>query len=475
MIFKNKNFRDIIYVTFSNGMSIISGILVGFIIPKIMGYDDYGYYKTFTLYCSYIGFASLGVIDGIVLKYGNKDLQELNKGKFRSYFKIYVIINSIVALAVLAFSVFRLTGEYKQLFILFGLDIVLVNVTGFFQQISQITQRFKEFSRRSIIKTVLNCAAVIVLYLLFTKSNEAVDYKLYIYFTLLINALLALWYVFTYRKLVFGESNSIQSTVPEIKNLIIIGFPLLFSNLCGTLILNLDRQFVSAFWPVNLSNTYSIYAFAYNMLSLITIATSAISTVLYPIMKRQTEEKLIKSFDSYSAVVLMFLFASMILYYPLCWFINAFIPKYIDSLIVFRVIFPGLSISTWITVIVHNYYKTLGKSHLYFIQSIIALGISFVFNTAAYLMFKSTIAISIVSIFAMLIWLLITQGYLSKYHSVKWQYNFLYMIIMMLMFYLISSIENAVVGIFTYAVVYAVFLYIFYRRKLIAIMKGEMF
>lgn len=74
-----------------------------------------------------------------------------------------------------------------------------------------------------------------------------------------------------------------RDTLPEIVHLIQIGFPLLFANLCSTLILTLDRQFVNVLFD---NATYAVYAFAYNMLSLVTVATSAISTVLYPTLKR---------------------------------------------------------------------------------------------------------------------------------------------------------------------------------------------
>ena len=62
--------KNIIRVLLSNVATIISGIVIGFIIPKILSVRDYGMYKTFTLYMTYAGFFSLGIIDGIVLKFG---------------------------------------------------------------------------------------------------------------------------------------------------------------------------------------------------------------------------------------------------------------------------------------------------------------------------------------------------------------------------------------------------------------------
>ena len=45
--------KNIIKVAVSNLFTILAGVLVGFIIPKMMGTTDYGYYKIFTLYIFY--------------------------------------------------------------------------------------------------------------------------------------------------------------------------------------------------------------------------------------------------------------------------------------------------------------------------------------------------------------------------------------------------------------------------------------
>ena len=49
MEIKSKTIKDILKVTFSNACILLSGILVGFLLPKIIDQVDYGYYKTFTL------------------------------------------------------------------------------------------------------------------------------------------------------------------------------------------------------------------------------------------------------------------------------------------------------------------------------------------------------------------------------------------------------------------------------------------
>ena len=252
-----------------------------------------------------------------------------------------------------------------------------------------------------------------------------------------------------------------------------IGFPLLFANLCSTLILTLDRQFVNTLFD---NTTYAIYAFAYNLLSLVTVATSAISTVLYPILKQSNEDTLKRMYEKLVEVILVFVFAALLVYFPLSIFIDFYLPKYHDSLVIFRIIFPGLAISTSITVIMHNYYKTMGKNIIYFRKSLVTLGFSALANYIAYLIFKTTIAISIASIITMGLWYLFVEEYFVKIYAVKWKKNFLYMIFMMVSFYTITSIASFWLSMVAYFIAWLVITFVFFhgtKNDILELIKGR--
>ena len=63
----------------------------------------------------------------------------------------------------------------------------------------------------------------------------------------------------------------------------------------SSFILTIDRQFVSVLFDIE---TYASYAFAYNLLSLITTVISAISTVLYPTIKTYDEKTLFLNYNT---------------------------------------------------------------------------------------------------------------------------------------------------------------------------------
>ncbi|WKB35508.1 hypothetical protein QS257_18620 [Terrilactibacillus sp. S3-3] len=71
--------RDIGKVFSANLLSVLVGIVTGFLIPAALPLTAYADLKTFTLYLSYIGILHFGFIDGIFVKYGGRRYEEIDK------------------------------------------------------------------------------------------------------------------------------------------------------------------------------------------------------------------------------------------------------------------------------------------------------------------------------------------------------------------------------------------------------------
>ena len=464
---KQGTVKSIIEVTLSNIATILAGIVVGMLLPKVISVEDYGWYKTFTLYTTYVGFFSLGLIDGIVLQHGGDDYENLDRALFRSYFKWYGLIHASFAVVLLIGAILIGDSNYSFICVMLALYLIAANFSGYFQQISQITQRFKEYSARKIIYSCLKILNVLILFGLSFFGIEP-NYKIYLLVFMVSEYALTLWYMFTYRDIILGRSKTFSETRNDIVNLSKIGFPLLFANLCSTLILSLDRQFVSILFD---TETYAKYSFAYNMLSLVTVAMSAISTVLYPTLKRTTKETLKETYSSLISIISLIVFAAIAAYYPLCVFVNWFLPKYVESLPIFRIVFPGLALSSSITVIMHNYYKTLGKNIIYFKKSIVVLIVSGLANAIAYYFFRTTAAISIASIITMLFWYLYIEQYFVNEYRYARKKNFLYLVVMMILFYASSAIPNYYIAFAIYIAAYAVTTWLFFKNVILVDLK----
>ncbi|MDY4937410.1 MAG: oligosaccharide flippase family protein, partial [Candidatus Onthovivens sp.] len=278
MEIKSKTIKDILKVTFSNACILLSGILVGFLLPKIIDQVDYGYYKTFTLYIAYIGLFHFGIIDGIYLKYGDKDYNELDKEKFRFYTRFLLILEGAISLLFIIISLFAIQEkEMKFIFVMVSLTLFSTNITSYFQYISQITRRFKELTLRNIVQSILISLAIISLFISYKYFRLVINFEIYTIIYVIILFLLMVWYIFAYRDITFGKAS--KGLYKDILYFLKIGFPLLIANLAINLIFMIDRQFVNILYD---KVTYATYAFSYNMLSLITTLINSIALVIYP-------------------------------------------------------------------------------------------------------------------------------------------------------------------------------------------------
>lgn len=456
---KHKTIKDVVNVSASNILKLLSGVLVGLLLPKIIGVTDYGYYKTFTLYTSYVGLFMFGIGDGIYLKYGGLNYSDIPKPKFRFYSRSIIVVQLLISLVLLMLSVF-LQGEYRSIFAFVSVYLLFANVTGYYQIVSQITSRFSEFSRRTILQSVYVSIVVFTLWLFHRVSQGAITYWTFTFLYVCGYVIFTVWYIYTYKDITFGKECDSNNLRNSLIGLVKLGLPLTVANLCSSLILTIDRQFVNVLFD---TDTYAIYAFAYNLLSLITTATTAIAVVIYPKMKKLSADALKNSYEKMNMIILTLVFFCMTIYFPLCPFIRWFLPKYSDSLLVFRVIFPGLAISSSITIVMHNCYKVWGINTSFFYKSVVVLICSCIANIIAYYLFSTTVSISIASIISMFLWYVIVEYKIIKDYKLKWLKNFTYMLIMITGFYIISSFDNAFICSICYLFVLLIVCLILYR------------
>ena len=82
-----KLIKDILKIIVSNFIMLGSNIVIGFILPATLTVDDYGLYKQYLLYSSYIAIFNLGFIDGIYIKYGGISVSSIDSVELKKEHK----------------------------------------------------------------------------------------------------------------------------------------------------------------------------------------------------------------------------------------------------------------------------------------------------------------------------------------------------------------------------------------------------
>lgn len=237
---KIKNFlRDFGFVISSNLITLGISTIVILVVPKMIGVKEYGYWQLFLFYTNYTGLFSLGWLDGIYLRYGGKNYNELNKNLFHSQFWMLIFLQLIFVVIILGFGNFLISSE-KDIFILNALSLYLLISTAqsFFKFVLQMTNRIGEYSKLTILSNAIYFVSVILL--LFLNFR---DFQVLIA-TFIFGNLVAMFYGLFVLKDLFVRKNNIKFfwSWKESWNNISVGSQLLIANAAAMLIIGIVRM-----------------------------------------------------------------------------------------------------------------------------------------------------------------------------------------------------------------------------------------
>ncbi len=401
---KNKFIENMIHVFGASILSILTGLVSGFLLPKFLDINNYAYYKLFSFYCGYVGILHFGLIDGIFVKFGNYDYNELPKKKFRALLKLFLIMQ--IGLSILLFGgLLLLGGDYNRIFVI-GLvifNVTIINCNNYFTFINQFTKRFKLDSKIKIIQSILFLLSICILIIMNYEY-----YKLFIIMQTICYLITLVLNIKANKEIVFGISDRLLSVKDEIKDCVKIGFFIMISQLMGEIILGIDRIFVDVLMPLK---EFAIYSFSVSILGLIFTVISSLSKIVYPYLARNTKENLIIIYPVISIIIQVVTCFILVSYYFIDPIIKVYLPNYVSSIRIIAILFPTIMYKVQIGFIGGNYYKLFRFEKEYVLNNIVALVVSILTNIIFYICFKSVQSIAYASLMSFVIWMLYTNKF----------------------------------------------------------------
>ena len=162
--------KHIFTVLLGNGIFLLASVVLTFLIPKVLGIQDYGFYKLFLLYGSYLPILHLGISDGVYLKFGGLDYKDLPKQQLKKVLKFLYKIQIIFIIALLIIAFFIVDYDRRLIFLLLAINQIPLIISGYYQIISQITSRFKIYTFMNILISILT---VIVVFGMFLFNDDS--------------------------------------------------------------------------------------------------------------------------------------------------------------------------------------------------------------------------------------------------------------------------------------------------------------
>ena len=425
-------------------------MLMILVLPKIMTMEDYGIWQLFMFYFSYVGFFHFGWIDGIYLRYGGQNFSALSRKTFGGQFWLLLIL-LLVEFAIV--NILLVSGIIKNSILIFVLRVssiagVFYIIFAYVNFILQLSDKIKEYARNIILERFL-----ILLLTLICITLIETKYDKVIYVTIMSEFLAMSFGLYTIRDLIFVERDTLYNAMNEAYVNISAGSKLMLANIAGMLILGIIRFGISQEWDIV---TFGKVSLTLNISNFLMVFISAVSIVLFPILKRINQDRLAEIYVLLRNILSYSLLAMLITYYPLKILLLYWLPKYSDSLVYMGLLLPICVFESKLQMLVNTYLKSLR-------QEALMLKINFVSVVFALLMTYVTVVLfhnlklailSIVINFAFR--LLLAEYFIEKLLSLKLRKDSIEELIVVSSFIFIN-VHESTYGILIYLAVYLIY------------------
>ncbi len=378
---------NIFFVFRSNLIKMAVTLTVAFIIPNFLSVEEYGYYKLFLLYTSYIGISHFGFCDGVFIKYGGKNLK-LYKNEIANEQKTFICYELAITLLVI------LIGSFKKdlLIILFGLEFLpstLISYYSFLYQSTGDLQRYSIiYSTQSILLLAVNIILIYVvqnrLGIMFSVAIVIIDYIVFIYSFISFN-----------RRYDLPKGNiSFKTLTNNMK----IGILLMFGNMAYIQFQSIDKWYVKEMLGLYF---FSLYSFASQLLSAINMFANPIGLTLYSYMSQKEEKDQEHKIKKVILAILYFMLNGVFILLVL---VENYMVKYIPARNTIIILFLAQVFLLFNTIVYVNLYKVYKKQREYFINLFIVLVLSIGLNATFFYIWKNMESFALATLVSMVLW-----------------------------------------------------------------------
>lgn len=444
------------YTFIANLLSIIISIILILFVPKFVSVEDYGYWQLYIFYTSFISYMSLGLTDGAYLRFGGYEYKDLYKPVIVSQFWFLVLFDIIINFSIAFIYATNSIDPNKSIVVfLTCLAGVLVVPRSLLTFILQATNRIKEYSIIIIIERSLYFILVILFLLIGIEKFE------YLILSDIVGKFISTIYAcFICKDLVIGKFSSFVSSIKEISINISVGSKLLFANFASMLIIGIVRFCIENKWSVEVFGKVSLTISISNMFLLF---INAIGLVLFPSLRRTSEENLPIIYKTMRTGIMIPLFTLLIFYYPAKVILSNWLPQYSESFLYMALLFPMCIYESKTIMLINTYLKTIRKEKMMLIINLIMVIVSFLI-TLIIVYLWGNLNLAVLSITILLAFRsIIAEFYISKMLKIEVKKDIVLELSMTIIFISVSWFLNVLIAGVIYFVV--LIIYILIKKK----------
>lgn len=433
-----KLLKNIFSVALTNVVNFGTSFLINFILPLILTVADYGNYKQYILYMSFTYLFNLGFNDGIFIKYGGKEDDELNKNEVREEHTFIFIFQIIIFVLMIAYSIWQQSITFG----FFSLATFFNAMATYHQNLLQAIGKFKLYSATSILKSTFNIV-VLIMAIFLAQSSHYVTYIVIHAFS--IGFVVLLYEIYFIKKYGFSLSFNPSGKFEIFR----IGFFILIANMSLTFVGNVGSWIVNWNFPIE---DFAQYSFQNSVLNVILLIVNAVGLVFYNVISKDNNQKILNAIKDTSIFLGI---GSGILFFFFKVIIEVFLPNYTPAISMLSITFISIPYIMLARILIANLYKSTVSEKVYFRDSILFALFAFILVYIFHLIFGSMQAIAMGTTISYALWFLFASR--VKFPYLKSSNKELILLVShFIMFYISANYLNTLAGLTLYLIYFVV-------------------
>lgn len=411
--------NKILYSVTANVAGTFVSIIVALIVPKLLGTEQYGYWQLYVFYVGYVGFFHFGWADGLYLRYGGKYYEELDKSLMHSQYLVLAFLELIICIGIAIFAIFLVVDSNKTVILIAaGFSCILILPRTVLEHLLQSTGRVKEYATNNIIEKLL--FGTLVIGFLFLGYQR---YEFLLLADIIAKTVAMVGIAWVCRDIVFVKGVKISVSIVEGWRNISVGIQLMIANITGLLIIGIVRFAIERAWDIS---TFGEVSFSLSISNLVLTFITAVSIVIFPIIKRSDQSRLPLLYDTVGTLLSGVMIVFLMGYYPIKVLLTLWLPHYVEAIGYFSILFPLSIFEARSSLLINTYLKALRKERAMLWLNGFSVGLSLIVTGITVFWLKN-LTLAIMSIvFLQAARCFVPDLFLQKSMKMKYSYEVLW-------------------------------------------------
>ena len=450
--------KNLNYTVSANFLVLGISVVLNLVVPKFIGVKEYSFWQLYVFYSSYVGFFHFGWLDGIYLKIGGAEYDELDKRNLGTQFWYLAISQTLFGLVIIIVGVVQNLGEYKSIILTFvALNLIITNGKVFSLYILQSTNRIKEYAQISRGDRYIYLLGVGIYLLLHGQSFIPL-----IALDVFSKLIMLLWSLIKIKDILMVKKIAFKKIIIEIFDNIKIGSNLMISNIASMLILGISRMMVERQWSIE---TFGKLSFTLSISNMFMTFINAVGIVMFPLLRRTKHDMLPRLYLCIREVFVPVTYSLLLLYTPVKMILNLWLPDYSESLTYMGILFPMVIYEGRMALLVSTYLKTIRKEKLILLSNIVTLVGSAILSTITIFIIKNIYITVIVIMLSLAFRCIFAEKQLLNVMNLDMDKEMVYESILTSVFIMVNILTTQIFSFSIYLTIFGIYLFT-HRNKI---------